>query len=700
MTTVVSRNASVLPIGVAPPNNAINLSYTYSTVSDLKAAAAPPASGYTAKVLEYNDSPEYRYNTSSTRNDVLAVKPNSISIGNPGRWELQINPDYIHADWAGVKGSDATDTTQLNALGDAVYTVYGKGTIHLNPNKAYWIYRDTNYADGGIMLRAGINWELNNALLTTKSTCAIFGVNTRFGTRLNVTANVAAGATTLTLNATTGLSVGTDIFYRLGDLSYDSAEASQWGFSKVTAIAGNVITIDNVITQALAVPTINPENSAVYPYVEFIQDVTINGWNSSDSSNQEYAIFCRFARNITIGDMVVENPGAGVYFQYTDGARVNSIKCLKSYAQGGQASKGRVFGIGECRNIRFESIICKEIQNVLGFVEARSQNISIGNLLFQNNISYISGRRILFLTGQESNLRIDNCTVRGLGDFTFDSGGGTPGYVTVGNLSVDTDSIPYQLPMPGVRVTGLYREKVGGSTERVYDCSQVKESTFRMDVVGSGPDMFLAMPNGIILGLEIYTGSALTPAALNLSLGRSGNNGSRIDSQLSASNAVEIALFYGGVSGAYNNRTLIDNFAQLLLISPPAVTGLNTHLLIKARSLKYVGIPTAPINYQDLARTPTAPGATSGTTYRNPYPYPLSLYVPATYSPTGGAAATLAVALGVGASPATIFTESFPAASATGVVQTTMLTVPPGWYYKFTATNATIGTPVVTGVLG
>ena len=91
------------------------------------------------------------------------------------------------------------------------------------------------------------------------------------------------------------------------------------------------------------------------------------------------------------------------------------------------------------------------------------------------------------------------------------------------------------------------------------------------------------------------------------------------------------------------------------------------------------------------ATMPASP-LVSGTVYQNTGTLPLLIVQPVTYSPTGTVAATCAVALGATSTPPTIGTESEPAALTPGTVRNFTLVVPPGWYYSFTTTNATLGT--------
>ena len=97
----------------------------------------------------------------------------------------------------------------------------------------------------------------------------------------------------------------------------------------------------------------------------------------------------------------------------------------------------------------------------------------------------------------------------------------------------------------------------------------------------------------------------------------------------------------------------------------------------------------------EVGLTPVAssPTIASGTIYQNTSASYQTLMIPITYNPTSTAAATCAVALGTSATPATFATETEPATLTAGRVRTFALRVPPQWYYSFTVTDATLGTP-------
>jgi hypothetical protein len=91
---------------------------------------------------------------------------------------------------------------------------------------------------------------------------------------------------------------------------------------------------------------------------------------------------------------------------------------------------------------------------------------------------------------------------------------------------------------------------------------------------------------------------------------------------------------------------------------------------------------------------PTIGSWGSGTAQQNPAARDIDLYIPVTFTPTAGAAATCAVALSPDDTTfSTLFTETVPAGTALdSFIRGIHVRVPQGWWVKFTVANATLGT--------
>ncbi len=95
-----------------------------------------------------------------------------------------------------------------------------------------------------------------------------------------------------------------------------------------------------------------------------------------------------------------------------------------------------------------------------------------------------------------------------------------------------------------------------------------------------------------------------------------------------------------------------------------------------------------------LAISPPASPLVSGTVYQNTNTMPIAIYQPA-YATTAGTAGNIAVALGATNTPSAIYTKFISGGSSSTATVPCNLTVPPGWWYSFTTTGATLANATV-----
>ena len=79
----------------------------------------------------------------------------------------------------------------------------------------------------------------------------------------------------------------------------------------------------------------------------------------------------------------------------------------------------------------------------------------------------------------------------------------------------------------------------------------------------------------------------------------------------------------------------------------------------------------------------------SAAVYQNTNLVPIIIYQPA-YATTSGTAGSVVTALGSSSSPGTLFTQWVNGSTTSSLPEVIQLRVPPGWYYSFTATGATL----------
>lgn len=221
--------------------------------------------------------------------------------------------------------------------------------------------------------------------------------------------------------------------------------------------------------------------------------------------------------------------------------------------------------------------------------------------------------------------------------------------------------------------SGIYPVVVGGENQQItFDVLNIENTA------GVSPFNAFSIPNQG--NVQVTIGK----------LGISGGTGQAVISNLSAGSPLGYLLINS-----------MDNFTTMtILVDGTGITRLpNSFGLAKAVTTSGGQVvfrpdpsPTAMANIP-AATIPTNPPV-SGTVYQNTLAYAIRVYLPVTYSPTGTAAATMAPAVGPTNTPTALPTESEPAGLTAGTIRTYILLVPAGWYFSFTATNATLGTAV------
>jgi hypothetical protein len=140
-----------------------------------------------------------------------------------------------------------------------------------------------------------------------------------------------------------------------------------------------------------------------------------------------------------------------------------------------------------------------------------------------------------------------------------------------------------------------------------------------------------------------------------------------------------------------NGNTNVKGLVQL--VSSSAVL-----TLVQVHSTNVISGTSLPATFALVSNSsgdPIITGSvtpTSGSATTNSTSGAVLVYLPVTFSPASTAAATVSIAIAVGATSTTIGTWSQPAGSATGVEQTISFMVPATGTWTATATNASLGT--------
>lgn len=97
-----------------------------------------------------------------------------------------------------------------------------------------------------------------------------------------------------------------------------------------------------------------------------------------------------------------------------------------------------------------------------------------------------------------------------------------------------------------------------------------------------------------------------------------------------------------------------------------------------------------------MGLTPPATPLVSSTVYQNTSNSWITIYQPS-YAATSGTAGTISVALGNTTSPSALYTQQVAGTTSSTAPVVSVLSVPPGWYYSFAVSGATLANAQIQG---
>ena len=411
-------------------------------------------------------------------------------------------------DYGAVGDGVTSDTAAINSASLACYQS-GGGTV-VFPQATYAITARSGQ-NPALLLYPNVSLEGNGCTLLLEGNCTVLGNETNDTVRATITANVAIGAVSLTVDSTAALVAGDMIGIRLGNNAWDSSETKSWHFATVKTIdSSTALTIDTPCPIAMTVASTTAANRAIRRYrqneIDLLRNMELRNFRivQGSSGNTELAIWLNQARDVSVKNIYAENPGgSAVGMSYAVNCNVDGLTVPVSIQQGGQPSKGRVINVWNSTNCTYKNVRCEKIQGVVVFVESYCKGIRIENIAYIDNWTEYAGTSHLtsiFFVAQASELHVENATITGEGSGLniFDSGGSDYKF-TYASLSLNTKT----------RIDSFYLEGwVGGSLNLdgvSTDFSKLKRVSQTIDIPsnasGAGYSPPIAPPNGLLLGI-------------------------------------------------------------------------------------------------------------------------------------------------------------------------------------------------------
>lgn len=357
-----------------------------------------------------------------------------VRTGNPssGAQVGVFDPIFSGAAFNGT----TDDTPAWNAAASAA-TTNGGGTVIGRPAAVSVIRRLVSNSQQGGGINVGSNTVLDGRgiRLTMRDNCQFIRAAGTVTVTATVTGDTATTDTDITVNSTSGFAVGNDVLLRLGQAPYDTdaTEPDFWMYAVVTAVpSGTVLTLDRAIGYSMSVAA-TTANRRTVERVTLVENVTIKNFDlyndMAPGSVAEAGVLVVYARNVHLENIVGENTGSGaISIHYAENVTGAHIGIRASAMQNGQASKGRLVSIAECRNVHLTDLWARNFANTVGVVEATCRGIVFDGVTVENTLATRSNSTLpLFASLGKSHLEVRRLKVSG--NVAYDVSSGNVRYV-------------------------------------------------------------------------------------------------------------------------------------------------------------------------------------------------------------------------------------------------------------------------------
>jgi len=474
----------------------------------------------------------------------------------------------------GAVGDGSTDdTAAIDLAMDAAYALYiaqsathknAKVILEFEGDKTYIIARRVagDAGLGGIFLRIGVCLEGNGATLklseSATTTCA--WIRTKTPTTVDkiatlslltqITANIAVNATQITVTSSAGFAVGDDVFLRINDNAYDSAETKDPMFAKILTVDDAThVTLDRPIPVAMTEATTATANKRLILMHEPIEGIFIRNFHLINSqvgtANGSYGIDIRYTRNCVVENITGEHVGPGIIGGgYNEDLIGRNLRVRTCDDQGATSSKGRVLGLWNSKNCLFESVYGEDFQNQFTYFESYCRNIVVrGAHAVNTHASH--GTTGIFTATQESQVHYENALIEGKGGMSAFTAL-TNGVSTFSDIRIRTGSAIKVLPL---RYAARSIE-VAGTTYR-----ELKQWSCLFPIRASLSNVDLGLPSGIYAKVKVFVSSVTGLTGFRLKTATVQGPGDQTSS-LVAGQLVDLSVTFGmyGSDYAFNNE--------------------------------------------------------------------------------------------------------------------------------------------------
>lgn len=251
----------------------------------------------------------------------------------------------------------------------------------------------------------------------------------------NIDANVTLNATQLTVVSTASFTAGDEVFVRLVQNAYDSAEAKWSYWATVVSIdSSTLMTLSFPAPEAMTKASTSANHRVIYKVpasymvknwelrnVRFLND-TANGGNAAR------VVSAQLWRNCHLGAISAYGAGSGIANVYHCQDCTFDNLWLQFCELNGNSSKGRALSFANAINCRVGVVRAENFEGRAVFVESYCRNLEIGNMhLLNTNAARVNASVPLLQIGAESDVRFGNVLIEGTGGTSLVSEGASAG---------------------------------------------------------------------------------------------------------------------------------------------------------------------------------------------------------------------------------------------------------------------------------
>ena len=341
------------------------------------------------------DDLNFGYGTETSTGGVSVTKINSGSI--PG---LAIN--VKDADYGATGDGSTDDTTAIAAAIDAAEA--SGGTVFF-PAGTYRV-TDGFYVRGKVnLIGEGANTRIIQYGTSFSTSPVLFYYQSPTQTTYTSTGTISGGDTTMTLNSTSGLAVGDNIFLQLGTATYDYTQPYLCMFNRIASIAGSQITLSARVPEDISGTSHN-----VLLFSNIVEGVTISDLclEADADAQPDQAMYIERCRNVTVRNVIMNHTG-GLINAQSENVLFENIYCKRARFYGTYAASGRFINGWGFRNFHIKNVFGMDIDGTGIYFEAMGRMATVENYIYNAGAGVTTSGYGAYVTGGCKGIYFKNC---------------------------------------------------------------------------------------------------------------------------------------------------------------------------------------------------------------------------------------------------------------------------------------------------